>query len=221
MTSAKATPNAVPVRSRVSTLMRRIEEDINLGTLATGTWLKQADLEKSYQCARIDLREALDRLSEKSLVRLESNRGYRVVEIDERQLSEILRVRAILEMAAATEIIDKFDERSLRELKRLAKYFEHVVQHGTVVEQEQANRSFHASMLHFCANSELVDLIFELRNRAPLSTNRRKNTTARLTQAAKEHFDMIACLRQHDLPRLQAILRHHVLGEILKSDAEE
>ncbi len=84
--------------------MGRIEEDINLGTLATGTWLKQADLEKSYQCARIDLREALDRLSEKNLVRLESNSGYRVIEIDERRLSEILRVRAILEVAAAEEI---------------------------------------------------------------------------------------------------------------------
>ncbi|WP_420236963.1 GntR family transcriptional regulator [Telmatobacter bradus] len=198
--------------------MRRIEEDINLGTLGTGTWLKQADLEKAYQCARIDLREALDRLSEKSLVRLESNRGYKVVEIDERKLSEILRVRAILEVAAAEEIIDKFDEHSLRKLKLLAKHFEQVVQNGTVVEQEQANRSFHASMLHFCANAELVDLIFELRNRAPLSTNRRKNTTARLALAAKEHFEMIECLRLRNLPRLRAILRHHVLGEILKGD---
>jgi len=40
-----------------------------------------------------------------------------------------------------------------------------MVAEGSVIEQEQANRLIHASMLHPCGNAELVDLIFELRNR--------------------------------------------------------
>jgi DNA-binding GntR family transcriptional regulator len=208
-----------PARSRVSTLMRRIEEDINLGGLAAGTWLKQIDLERAYKSSRIDLREALDRLSEKGLVRLESNRGYRVVQMDERRLKEILRVRAVLEIEAAEEIVDKFDYPSLHELEHLASAFEDRVLHGTPVEQERANRAFHAAMLRRCSNLELVELIFELRNRAPLPSNR-NNTHARLLRSVKEHFQIIDCLRAWDQPQLVKITRLHVLGEQILTEKD-
>jgi DNA-binding GntR family transcriptional regulator len=201
--------------SKVGQLVRRIEEDITLSRLAVGTWLRQSDLEKAYECTRLDLREALDRLSDKGLVHLESNRGYRVVDVDEQKLTEILKVRAVLEVAAAEEIYDKFNATSLRQLKTLAKSFERMVMDGSVVEQEQANRLFHASMLHACSNSELVDLIFELRNRTPVTSNRKKNTAARLKQACEEHFEIITLLGKQDLHGLRAILKQHVLGDLL------
>jgi len=193
----------------------RIEEDITLGKISVGTWLRQSDLEKVYECTRLGLREALDRLSEKGLVHLESNRGYRVVDVDEQKLTEILKVRAVLEVAAAEETYDKFTAASLRQLKTLAKSFERMVAEGSVVEQEQANRLFHASMLHPCANSELVDLIFELRNRTPVTSNRRKNTATRLKQACEEHHKIIALLDKRDLQGLRAMMKQHVLGDLL------
>jgi DNA-binding GntR family transcriptional regulator len=206
-------------KSKVSQLARRIEEDITLGLLGGDTWLRQADLEQTYGCTRLRLREALDRLVDKGLVRLESNRGYKVVDLDVQKLAEILQVRAVLEVAAAEEIYNKFDAASLRHLKSLAKSFEQSVEEGTVIEQEQANRLFHASMLSHCSNSELVDLIFELRNRTPLSPNRRKNTPARVKQAAKEHYLIIDALRNKDLPGLCTLLRQHVLGELLNKES--
>ncbi|MEM8590869.1 MAG: GntR family transcriptional regulator, partial [Pseudomonadota bacterium] len=46
----------------------RIEADINAGLLATGSWLKQINLEKRYGCSRIDVRQALESLTARRLV---------------------------------------------------------------------------------------------------------------------------------------------------------
>jgi DNA-binding GntR family transcriptional regulator len=219
MPDATTVYNPPPTKSKVSELVGRIEHDISLGILGSGTWLKQVDLEATYKCPRIDLREALDRLSEKGLVRLESNRGYRVSEIDERRLSQILHVRAVLEVEAATEILALFPDEDLPQLEDLAQHFSFTVENGNVIEQEESNRCFHAKLLHCCTNTELVKLIFELRNRAPLTINRRKNTNARLVQSAREHFQMIDCLRSRDLRLYCKILKHHVLGELTSDTA--
>src|SRR3546814_8626773 len=74
---------------RPKEIAERIERDIHVGTLAPGAWLKQVDLEERYGCTRIDLRQALDRLVTRQLVRHTPNRGYRVDEFEPRKVEEL------------------------------------------------------------------------------------------------------------------------------------
>jgi DNA-binding GntR family transcriptional regulator len=198
--------------TRVSDVVHRLEDEINFGLLPAGTWLKQADLERRLNCTRLLLREALNRLDEKGLVSLEFNRGYRVREVDERRLSQILQIRSLLEAEAIMDVAAHTEDLDFDALHRLAEKFRSLVEHGTVIEQEQANRGFHAAMLQVCPNEELVSLIFELRNRAPVSPNRRKNTHARLVRSAEEHFEMLKLLRAEDVSGVRELMIRHVLG---------
>jgi len=197
---------------RVSDVVRLLEDEINFGLLPAGTWLKQADLERRLNCSRLLLREALNRLDEKGLVSLEVNRGYRVREMDERRLLQILQIRSLLEAEAIKEVAAHAEDLDFDELHRLAENFRSLVEYGTVIEQEHANRSFHSALLQVCPNEELVSLIFELRNRAPVSQNRRKNTHARLVRSAQEHFKILELLQAHDVYVVRELLIHHVLG---------
>src|SRR5215471_16120101 len=74
----------------------RIERDINIGALSPGAWLKQIDLERRYGATRLDVRQALDALVARRLVAHVPNRGYHVREFDQRSISDIYEVRAIL-----------------------------------------------------------------------------------------------------------------------------
>lgn len=202
----------VPSTLRVPELVRCLEDEISFGQLPVGAWLKQADLERRFGCSRILLREALSRLEEKGLVALEANRGYRVRELDEQRLHQILQVRGILEGEAMLQICGHAEDLDFENLRSLAEKFEGAVKNGTVIDQEQTNRNFHAALLRSCPNCELVAMIFELRNRAPVSQNRRKNTYARLVRAAEEHFKLLTLIENQDAQGAQKLVVEHVVG---------
>ncbi len=206
------TPTVPSARNRPGAIVRLLEERIGCGLLTPGTWLKQADLQLEYDCSRINLREALNRLVDKGLVSLEPNRGYRVQKVDETRLLHLLQVRAVLEVEAIEEVVTNTEQAALAELRSLASAFSDAVMNGTVLEQEQTNRDFHDAFLRGCSNSELVWLINDLRNRTPVAQNRRKNTHAWLLQTAEDHVEMISLLESGDVPALRALIRRHVLG---------
>ncbi|MFC7400634.1 GntR family transcriptional regulator [Chelatococcus sp. GCM10030263] len=205
------TDNETPVTQyRTRDLAARIERDIVSGRLSGGAWLKQIDLEEKYGSTRLDIRQALERLAERGMVELVARRGYRVLEVDATRLRHILKIRAILEVAAAEEVMDRIDEAGFARLEELATAFEKAVKAGTVVEQEETNRAFHAEMLKYCENRELVQMIFDLRSRIPVAITRERNTATLMAQAAQDHFTIIALLRAGDLASLKTLLRRHV-----------
>jgi DNA-binding GntR family transcriptional regulator len=199
---------------RTSDLAARIEADINVGLLGTGAWLKQIDLEGRYGCTRIDLRQALDRLAAKGLVRLVTNRGYRVAEMEPRRLFEILELRSLVETEATAQVLGRVPPEALDGLEPLAAAFAAAVAKGTVAEQEDANRAFHVALLQHCPNREMVEAVFELRSRVPAAVTRQKNTQMILERTARDHFEIIGCLRRGDAAGLRAVMHSHILGSI-------
>lgn len=198
--------------SRARELAKLIEKDISTGRLSAGSWLKQVDLEAQYGASRLDIRQALDRLEEKGFVKLEANRGYRVETFDKERFRNVVTIRAILEVAAAAEVLKHIDEAGLERLHRRADAFAEAVNAGTVIAQEEANYAFHAAMLEFCPNADLVSMIFDLRSRVPVTLTREKNTAAILANTVREHYEIVERLRERDKAALEAVVHKHVLG---------
>src|SRR5690349_7114047 len=88
-------PGTGPDRARA--IGKRIEHDISVGEFTPGTWLKQVDLEARYQATRMEVRQALDLLAERGLVRHLARRGYQVEAFDADRIQQIVELRAILE----------------------------------------------------------------------------------------------------------------------------
>jgi DNA-binding GntR family transcriptional regulator len=190
----------------------RIERDINIGALSPGTWLKQIDLERRYDATRLDVRQALDTLVARRLVTHVPNRGYHVREFDQRQISDIYEVRAILEIAAAEQLVAHVTDETLHTLRRRAEAFEEATAHGTLLDQNEANIAFHSALLAPCPNRELVGVIMEMRQRIPYSVQRLWNSSARMVKSVKDHYRMIDALAQRDAGLLKAITGDHILG---------
>ncbi len=202
---------AGPAIARTRDLARQIEQDIHAGVLGTGSWLRQIDLEQRYAATRLDVRQALDRLVERGLVRHIARRGYQVEDFDPARVAAIMEIRAVLEVAAAALVMDLLDEAALALMGDAALRFATAVECGTVEAQEGANLDFHRAMLAQCPNRELVTLLFDLRGRVPAAVIRRRNNQALLRRAAQQHHEIIRLIRARDLPALQRVMREHNL----------
>jgi DNA-binding GntR family transcriptional regulator len=196
-------------------LALQIERDINSGRISPGSWLKQIDLEKSYGAPRLAVRHALERLAERQFVELLPNRGYRVKEFDTERFNNIINIRAILEVAAAELVAGQLGEDNISRMRAAAEDFSKAVANGTSADREEANRTFHREMLRTCPNRDMVDLIFDLRERIPVSVQREKFNTTMLQRSAEEHFEMIELLQKGDRSALGSLVRRHALGSLL------
>ncbi|WP_457302395.1 GntR family transcriptional regulator [Phyllobacterium sp. P5_D12] len=187
-----------------------ILHDILAGVLAPGVWLKQIDLEQRYQSTRPEVRRALDRLVQRRLVEHVPNRGYHVFEPDGRQATEVSDIRVILETAVADKIIANASELTTKKLRDLAHRFDDLIMNGTMIELYEANLAFHRELLALCGNSELVNLVTEIRQRTSSAPVSQWKTRARIEQSSREHHQMIDALVAKDIEELKRVTVLHI-----------
>ncbi|TGV78536.1 FCD domain-containing protein, partial [Mesorhizobium sp. M00.F.Ca.ET.158.01.1.1] len=134
---------------------------------------------------------------------------------DLQRFNNIINIRAVLEVAAADLVAGEVDKDSIYKMKAFAEDFSDAVANGTSPEQERANRAFHQEMQRACPNRDLVELIFDLRDRIPVNVQREKYNTTMLQRSAQEHFQMVELLQAGDRQALEALVRKHALGSLL------
>lgn len=191
--------------------------DILTGTLPAGTWLKQIDLERRYDCTRPEVRRALDRLSQKRLVQHNPNRGYQVYELDDQRTREISDIRVILETGIADRMIANVTPEATRELRDLAKIFDEMSFRGSIMEHYDANLAFHRALLMLAGNIELVNIIAEIRQRTASAPVSQWRTRARIEQSAREHHLMVDALEAGDLAELKRLIEIHIRQAPIKA----
>lgn len=187
-----------------------IARDVRAGVFAPGMWLKQIDLENRYGYRRPEIRRALDHLAQKRLLRHVPNRGYHVFLPDSEQTRHILELRVILETAAVDSIVGAATPSAIARLEDLAQRFDEMVLHGTLLQQYEANLSFHRELLSLCTNPELFNLVTELRSRTSSAPAGQWSTRARIEQSGREHHAMVEALAAGNTQRLKDIISLHI-----------
>lgn len=187
-----------------------ILQDILTGALPPGTWLKQVDLERRYDCTRPEVRRALDRLSQKRLVEHVPNRGYHVFEPDGRRAREVSDIRVILETAVAATIVAGASPDSIARLRDLARHFDRMTLTGTVLELYEANLAFHREVLALSGNQELVNLITEIRQRTSSAPVSQWRTRARIEQSGREHHQMVDAIEAKATDEFKRLIELHI-----------
>jgi DNA-binding GntR family transcriptional regulator len=187
-----------------------ILQDILTGALPPGTWLKQVDLERRYDCTRPEVRRALDRLLQKRLVEHVPNRGYHVFEPDGRRAREVSDIRVILETAVADTIVSRASAESIARLRALARHFDEMTLTGTVLELYEANLAFHRDLLALSGNQELVDLVTEIRQRTSSAPVSQWRTRARIEQSGREHHMMIDAIENQAPADFKRLVELHI-----------
>ncbi|MFQ3455112.1 GntR family transcriptional regulator [Bradyrhizobium sp. UFLA01-814] len=191
-------------------LVAEIAAAILQGDYRPGEWLRQIDLEETFEAKRFDVRSALAELAARGMVTHVANRGYRVIEPDLTVVREILAIRILLEVEAAAQALPHIGTSELERIKAAQKAFEDAVAHGSRADQANTNAAFHDEIYRHAPNHSLSQLVIEIRNRARPGPIALWPSYADLQRSAAHHVDIVAAIEARDVNAFVAAVRRHI-----------
>lgn len=193
-----------------STLILRMEEDLLSGHFRPGEWLKQADIEERYEANRFDVRMALKDLSARRMLEHLPNRGYRVSSLSDKERSDLLDTRAILERAAMALAARNVTAQDLADLHEILDSFAANMLSGDLVYLRQLNAVFHDRLYAICGNAVLEEQIQALRHRAQNGFRGGWRTIESIGRSHDDHVQMFNLLEAGDGEGLVRLVDRHL-----------
>jgi DNA-binding GntR family transcriptional regulator len=139
---------------------RLLKHGILHGEFPEGSFLREAEILKSYKIGRTPFREACNRLHNEQLLEVVARRGYLVPELSFRGVRDLLETRMALEgiaaeLAAARALPAEIDEleacyRNALKVARNAKGLDSLI---------ESNQKFHLQIAGMTHNRELENLV--------------------------------------------------------------
>lgn len=195
---------------------RALRQAIVRGEFEPGARLRVDELSRRFAVSSSPLREALNRLSEQGLVRTLENRGFRVAPLTAAGVSDLARVRTLVECEALRDAMahggDAWEAQVVAAAHALGLAERRLGdQPGTLDDDWSArHRGFHLSLYAGCTSPLLIDLADVLFDNA----ERYRRWAARYRQAPRrkhdEHQRLLRAVLSRDSARAVELLRQHI-----------
>lgn len=200
---------------RPSTLSALAKESILVrivaGEIAAGQVYSAPVLAGVLGVSVTPVREALLELATAGLVEAVPNKGYRVVELSQHDLDEILQVRLMLEVPAAAEVARLGSAAAnMTRFRALVDNIEERAEDGDIPGFLEADREFHLGLLATLGNGRLTDIVSTLRYQARLYGLPTLAERGELKESAHEHRQLLDAISQDDADAAARIMAHHL-----------
>ena len=150
----------LPLRDVVFNTLRQA---ILRGELKPGERLMEIQLANKLGVSRTPIREAIRKLELEGLVLMIPRKGAEVAEITEKNLRDVLEVRAALEELAVQLACDRIDKEGIENLKRAAENFKSTLDSDDITKIAEADVAFHDIIYLATDNQRLIQLLNNLR----------------------------------------------------------
>lgn len=195
---------------------RALRQAIVRGEFEPGARLRVEELSRRFLVSSSPLREALNRLSEQGLVRALENRGFRVAPLTAAGVSDLARVRTLVECEALRDAIahgtDAWEARAVAAGHALGLAERRLGDQAGTLDDDWStrHRAFHLSLYAGCTSPLLLDLADVLFDNA----ERYRRWAARRRQAPRrkhdEHQQLLGAALARDTDRAVELLRLHI-----------
>lgn len=212
MPAIRKVEQAPSLASRVG---ESLSDAIISGEIPPGTLVSVPTLAARFQVSATPVREAMLDLEQRGFVASVRNKGFRVTEVSEQDLREIVELRQLLEAPTMRELAAHFPMDELPGWRSLA---DAVVQHAEQADLAgfiESDREFHLGLLALHGNGRLVAAVRELRLQTRMVNLAHMTHSRELSVAAREHHEMLDLLEQREGEALERLtVRHlgHVIG---------
>jgi DNA-binding GntR family transcriptional regulator len=157
------------------------------------------------------VREAMLDLVKEGLVETVRNKGFRVIELADRELDELTELRLLIEVPSVRRIAtrgltdDEYDE-----LRALALEIESSAALPDLIAHNKADLAFHTQLLAVLGNACLVETIRSLRMRSRLYGQQQLAQAGALRPSAHEHAELLDLIVAHDGRGAAKLMRQHI-----------
>lgn len=195
-------------------LRARVERTLSLaiisGELAPGTLLTVPTLAERFAVSATPVREAVLDLEKRGFVEPVRNKGFRVTEVSEALLRDIVEIRLLLEPPAMARLAADFPAARLDEFRSRADAIVEGARSGDLTAYLLADQRFHLDLTALLGNRVLVETIGELRARTRLVGLVSLVETDELDASAAEHHRLLDHLAEGDAESAAELMRHHI-----------
>lgn len=198
---------------------QHLREKIYRMEIPLGTRLGVSEIADQLGVSRSPVRDALMMLVNEGLVQVNSNGGYRVIELSRQYIEDAFVVRRALELAALPLTMERLDRKRIESLRAKWLAFEQSAE-APLEDEIQADQELHTTIAQMSGNALLIDaleritLITWLISRFSYS-NQEKPHYAQVT--AEEHLHLLDAMLTGDSTAAMAALDQHLTNAFARS----
>ena len=205
MSTVSLTPRAL--YEEVAELLR---QRIFARELEPGSWIDEVKIAEAYGISRTPLREALKVLAAEGLVTMKVRRGAYVTEVNEKDLSDVYHLLALLESDAAGVVAERATEAELESLAELHQSLERA--QGDREAFFRINEEFHQRLLQLADNRWREQMVADLRKVMKLNRHQSLLKSGRILESLQEHRLLLQALQSRDAAASAQRMREHFLS---------
>ena len=198
----------LPLRDVVFNTLR---DAILTGKLVPGERLMENQLAEKLGVSRTPVREALRMLELENLVELVPRKGAQVLDMSEKDITNILEVRSALEGLATSLACKKMTKEDLQQLKNMEVDFEKAVADNDVEHFVDIDEDFHDLIFAATENDKLINIFRNLRIQLyRYRMAQAKNNETSMSTIVAHHRSIIRAIENHDAEEGATIAQGHI-----------
>lgn len=191
-------------------IARSLRASLVSGHMVPGVTYSVPVLAEEFQVSAMPVREAMLSLVQQGLMASVRNKGFRVIELSPKELDDIMQLRLMLEVPTTVAVAKDVNERTMRDLRRIAREIAKHAKAGELVDYIESDRQFHQTLIALADNPRLEELIDDLRSRSRLTGLDALAERGDLSASAREHVAMLDAITAGDTAQLRTLMERHV-----------
>lgn len=191
-------------------VLEHLRTAIITGEIAEGTIISAPTLGQSLGVSVTPVREAMVDLTREGLVETVKNKGFRVVAMTDTELNDLAQLRQLIEPPVMHLLINSIPDAAFTELTQLADACTAAAETERLEDYLRADRQFHALLLSFTGNPQIVEMATALRLRTRMYGLIGLAREGRLAQSSREHHALLAHLRAGDAEAAERLMHEHI-----------
>lgn len=198
---------------KVASLRERIRESLAAaivsGELVPGAMVTVPVLAAEFEVSATPVREAMLDLEQRGFVQSVANKGFRVTEVSQQDLQEIIEIRTLLEAPIMAELAITLSSDDMPHWRELADRISEHADAGNLTEFLEADREFHLGLMALHGNRRLVAMVRELRSQTRMVGLAKMTNTPELSKSGREHHEMLDLMERGEGAALEALMATH------------
>lgn len=200
----------LPLRDVVFNTLR---EAILKGELKPGERLMELQLAAKLGVSRTPIREAIRMLEQEGLAVTIPRKGAEVARMTEKDMEDVLQIRAALDELAVQLAAEKITQEELVRMEESRKNFEASLETDDVKQIAQADVEFHDIIYQATGNAKLVTMLNNLREQMYRYRVEYLKDEKSYPRLLKEHEDIVESLKKRDKKHVSEVMRVHVKNQ--------
>jgi len=200
-------PEKYSLRGKIFNILR---QQILENKYLPGDSLVETRLAEELGVSRTPIREAIRQLELEGLVESIPNKGVIVRGVSEKDIEDILALRAVLESLAAEWAVEKISDEELKSLKDNYELMEFYANKGDLDQVARLNTMFHEIIFKATKSNVLMHILTDFQYYVQMLRYKSIKVPGRVFETLEEHRRILNAFLNRDIKAAREAVNNHI-----------